>query len=48
LMARAACADADPKYKNTTAYTYGDKVAAVHADDKYRRQLYSSTIALRN
>jgi type IV pilus assembly protein PilW len=48
VLARAECPD--PTYKNDQTYEYGNKIGtlAFKPGDHYRRQLFSTTIALRN
>lgn len=48
VLTRAECPD--PTYSNEQTYEYGDKVGtlAYKPADRYRRQLYSATVALRN
>lgn len=50
LLARNETAEVGENYSNTTTYTMGDinYVPVVGTNDKFRRQLYSTTIQLRN
>ena len=46
VLARAECPTAD--YTNTNTYTMGDITYDPDPDDSFKRQLYSTTVALRN
>ncbi len=46
ILARADCPDSNAKYKNQNTYTMGDK--SITKNDRFKRQLFTSTVALRN
>lgn len=46
ILARAECPTAD--YTNTNTYAMGDITYDPNPDDSFKRQLYSTTVALRN
>lgn len=46
ILTRADCPDSNPKYKNEKTYIMGDKT--IIKNDQFRRQLFTSTVALRN